>query len=182
MQTLNEAVIYAVFQSGDIRRAMELVLDTYQDELYSYCVRLTGTHAANGIYQRILATAVQDLSSLVNSVSILAWLFEIARKIIIHYHQKKSHEFLGGLDPNYLPISGPQETENLSLQDPQLEELLKSLDPVTQEVLQLALWHNLAIFEIAQVIGLKPSKVRSIAATGLETVSIAGHQRNGLPS
>jgi len=40
MHSMSETVIVAALRKGNLRRAVELILDSYQDEVFGYCARL----------------------------------------------------------------------------------------------------------------------------------------------
>jgi DNA-directed RNA polymerase specialized sigma24 family protein len=179
----SETVILAALRSGDIKRALELLLDRYQDQLYTYCARLVGRRDATRIYGQILTSAVNDLTQLDRSASIRAWLFTLAREAITHHHQVRLAEFPGALDPLYVPVKGPAEERALfSAKVSSTIERMELLEPTTREVLQLSLWHHLRLVEVAHVTERTEAAVRTIAASGLMLLASAGALNQTSPS
>jgi DNA-directed RNA polymerase specialized sigma24 family protein len=168
MPTTTETVIVAALRSGNLRRAVELLLDTYQEELFSYCARLVGAEQASAVYQRVLALAMENVSSLQETASVRAWLFRIARAIILQFHRASPRAFPRAMSEGYVPVLGPADEE----ERPPSPEI--HLDPAVLEVLQLVLWHGLLLFEVAQVVDRSENEVRRLASQGLSRLALQG--------
>jgi DNA-directed RNA polymerase specialized sigma24 family protein len=204
--SMQDLGIFAALKSGDIRRALELLLETYQDEIYAYCARLVGGHQALGVYNQVLQAAANDLSHTGGKQagevgigqgngkgndqgSLRAWIFRIAREIVMHQHRKDRRS--GALDPDYAPVEGPglfSTTSVGSLGDPRVHDprlagingsdqamsdvRLDGLDSSMREILQLTLWHGLRLSEVAHITGRSEGDVRRMAARGLMTVAM----------
>lgn len=190
VQTTSESVILAALRNGDVRRAVELMLDTYQDEVYAYCARLVGRRDAARIYQRVLAAAIGDLQAMqeespIEGRSLRAWLYSIARRTVSHHHRADQRDFPGSLDPSYVPVAGPAISpgvdDGVRLSDTAMEACLSALDPEIREILQLVYWHGLRLHEVAQVIGEDLSVVRRAVAHGLSAFAVL-EQSDGSPS
>jgi RNA polymerase sigma factor (sigma-70 family) len=182
IQPSGESVIIAALRSGDLRRAVELLLETYQDEVFSYCGRLLGGGGALEAYRRVLSAAIADLTARRHETSLRAWLFAIARNVVIHQHQLQRGHYPRALSPGYVPLAASPETAGLIAPDPELMQALAQLEPAAQEVLQLALWHDLTLVEIGEVIGCSPRVVRRLAARGLLQISHQLPRQQGDPS
>ncbi len=182
MPSTSETAIVTALRSGDVRRAVELLLDVYQEDIFSYCVRLVGAAEAVSAYQRILSTALEEISSLFGQASVRAWLFRIARTATLHFHRRHHHQFSGALEAAYVPISGPGDVSGLRVADEVLDQCLLDLDPAALEVLQLALWHGLGLGEVAYVVGRKESEVRRMATQGLRLLDFQIARRSAAPS
>jgi len=163
-----ERGIIAALRSGDVRRAVELLLEAYQDELYLYCVRLVGGKEAIAVYHRALSAAIDDLPARDASLSLRAWLFRIARRTIVHHHRLDQRQYPGALDPDYVPVSGPQALTGVAATSETPAQLAMSqlAEPV-REVLQLSMWHGLTLAEVARVTECGVERVRELAAEGL---------------
>ena len=73
LHTMSETVIVAALKRGNLRRAVELILDTYQDEIYGYCASVVGATESGAVYQQVLVTALEELPTF-NGV-VMATLF-----------------------------------------------------------------------------------------------------------
>jgi RNA polymerase sigma factor (sigma-70 family) len=178
----SEIVIVTALRSGNVRRAVELLLDIYQDELFGYCARLAGAREAQSVYQAVLIAATEQLAVLEGRTSIRAWLFQLARGAILHYQRGNHHLFPGALADGYAPVAGPDDAPGLRLRDEVVERFLAQADAATTEILQLALWHGLSLGEVALVVGRSEAEVRRKAAAGLAQLDLEISRRGGAPS
>jgi len=176
----NEAGIVSALRNGNIRRAGELLLDCYHEEVFNYCIRLLGIPVAVTLYPRVLSSALEDLGSFDSSTTLRAWLYGIARRTILHYHRRNPSAFVGSHDASYVPTAGPEDAPGLRLTDDKLEECCTRLPSASLEILQLALWHSLTLAEIGHVVGLQQDRVRRLASDGLSLLSLA-LKRGALP-
>ncbi len=172
---LNETVIVTALRNGNVRRALELMLDSYQDELFSYCARLVGFPGATLVYNRVLATAIHDLSRFSNRTSVRAWLFSIARRAVIGHHRANHADHPGARRADYRPVCGREPVRPYRVKDPEVAECIEELEVELREVLQLSLWHGLHLREIAHVVGAGEGEIRDQATRGL--LSIASQLR-----
>jgi DNA-directed RNA polymerase specialized sigma24 family protein len=182
MPTATETVIAAALRSGDLRRAVELLLDSYQEELFAYCDRLVGSERAASVYGRVLALALDDMQRVAGAASLRAWLFRLARGIVLQVHRTSPRLFPLALSEGYAPVAGPtvEAADERSAPAGGQQELGR-LDPRALEVLQLSLWHGLLLFEVAEVVERSESEVRRLAAQGLGRLALQS-DRPGLPS
>lgn len=178
MNSVSETVIVAALRRGNLQRAMELILDTYQDELYAYCARLLGDADAVQVYQHVVTSALEQLTVFNGTPSVRAWLYAIARNMVIAFQRRHPGHFPGSASPDYVPVGVADNTTGLQLMDEQLDASLEDLEPRTLELLQLALWHGLLIAEVAHVVGCSEAEARRMASDGLTYVSM-GLSRSG---
>jgi len=178
----SETVIVAAIRTGNIRRAVELLLDTYQEELFSYCARLVGLRDSMLTYQRVLAAALEQIAAFDPHVSLRAWLYGIARTMVLQHHRQNIDDHPEARGASYVPTSGPSETLGLRLKDDPLDGALARLTPQVEEILQLAVWHGLTLAEVAYVVGQSPSGVRRLACEGLAQLSLEVQRGSGAPS
>ena len=181
---LNETVIVTAIRNGNVRRAVELMLDSYQDELFGYCARLVGMASATLVYHRVLATAIKELSTFTNKTTVRAWLFEMARRAVVLHH-RTYHGYPEADGQDYRPVSGPHNARLQRSRDGRDQEVaaaIKELDPSMREVLQLSLWHGLHLEEVAYVVGCTEAEARNLAARSLLAVASELRLADGAPS
>jgi len=192
LRSASESVIFAALRNGDVRRAIDLLLQTYQDEVYGYCARLVGNTDAGAVYQRVLVVAIDDLPNLIGDMSVRAWIFGIARSAVTYHHRRARRGHPQLLDPDYIPVTGPSDATTRpgnvrhgagrTARDGRVKDALGQLDPSMQEVLQLTLWHGLRLTEVAHVTGRSLAAVRTLAAHGLSQIALVLNRPEAPPS
>ncbi len=175
-------MILAALRSGDVDRAVQLLLETFQDEVYGYCTRLVGVAKATRVYERILSTAIEDLQNEQVDTSLRAWIYGIARNAVMHQHRVDRRTYPNALDPDYVPVFGPDTVPGVRLQDEPMEAALENLAPPVREILHLIYWHGLHPAEAAHVTGHPVEEVHEMAASGLSHVSLCLQQGSAAPS
>jgi RNA polymerase sigma factor (sigma-70 family) len=182
LHSMSETVIVAALRKGNLRRAVELILDSYQDEVFGYCARLIEAGDAVKVYQQIMTTALEELTSFTGITSVRAWLYGVARRSILHDHRRKLRSYPSALKENYVPVASPEEIPALQLIDEDLETCIGNLAPAVREVLQLSLWQGLLLTEVAHVIARSEVQTRRMAAEGLSLLSLDLSRSNSTPS
>lgn len=179
---LNETVIVTALRNGNMRRAVELMLDSYQDELFGYCARLVGLAGATLVYNRVLGTAVSELSRFSNRTSVRAWLYHIARLAVIQHHRVNHSDYPGSFGSDYRPVAPSEEDRSYRVKDPEVDRCIETLETPMREILQLSLWHGLRLTEVAHVVGSSEAHVRNLATRGLLALASELRLANTPPS
>jgi len=179
---MSETVIVAALRKGNLRRAVELILDSYQDEVFGYCARLVAPAEAIQVYQLVMAVALEELTTFTGTTSIRAWLYGIARRTVLRFQRKRPGSYPAALDADYAPVACPDDVLVIKLLDEDLEACIGRLNPLTREVLQLSLWQGLLLTEVAHVVGCSEARARHIAAEGLHDLSLDLSRSNSTPS
>lgn len=182
LHSMSETVIVAALRKGNLRRAVELILDSYQDEVYGYCARLVTPAEAVQVYQQVMTTALEELTTFTGTTSIRAWLYGIARRTILHFHRTRVGSYPDAREADYAPVACPDEVPVLKLMDEDLEACIGRISPLAREVLQLSLWQGLALPEVAHVVGCSEPRARHLAAEGLHSLSLELSRSNSTPS
>ena len=175
LNTMSETVIVAALKRGNLRRAVELILDTYQEEVYGYCASLVGSARSGPVYQQVLTVAMEELPTFKGVVSIRAWLYGIARRVVIQFQNA-----LADSVPSFPDTA--DELPGLRPTDVELEACFERMDSAVREILQLALWHGLLLPEVAHITRREPAEARRLAAQGLSTLSGELHRCSSTPS
>jgi RNA polymerase sigma-70 factor (ECF subfamily) len=179
---MSETVIVAALRKGNLRRAVELILGSYQDEVFGYCARLVEPANAVKVYQQIMIAALEELTTFTGVTSVRAWLYGIARRTILHFHRRTLRSYPRALDDDYAPVSSPAELPALQLMDEDLEACIENLSPTVREVLQLSLWQGLLLSEVAHIVGRSEPQARCMAAEGLSALSYDLARHSSTPS
>lgn len=174
---MSDTVIVAALRRGNLRRAVELICDAYHGQVYGYCASLVCSAHALQVYQQALTTAMVELPTLDGVVSIRAWLFGVARRIVLR--------FQGQSAADQAPVPQPPKDDlppALRPTDVELEQCLAALGAAEREVLQLTLWQGLLLSEVAHITGRTAGEVRRLATAGLSQLSGDLHRQGGAPS
>ncbi len=137
------------------------VLRRHQLPVYSYLARRAGAQAAEDLLADVWIAAYEARASFdTHWESARPWLFGIARNVLSHHwrRQRPAHDEDGRISDPW-----PQVDERLmavELAD-ELRSSLLALPPMQREVLLLVVWEELEPTEVARVLGIPPSTVRS---------------------
>lgn len=175
LQMLSESVIVSALRSGHLRRALELILDTYQDDVFGYCARLVGLHDAPRLYHQVMISALEQLTAYPGNISVRAWLYGIARNTILQLGNRDRPDRPGTAELSQVGFG-------LRLSDEALQTSFAKLDPTIGEILKLSLWHGLLLSEVAYIIGRSELQVRRLAAQGLSYLSLELRRIINIPS
>ncbi len=160
----NDSVIVSALRKGQVRRAVSLLIDSFNDELYAYCDALLG-RAGAAVYQRALAAAIGGLAAFPGETSLRAWLFSITRREVLDYRWEHPDTYPGARDEGHCPLPrAALDHEDAALQ---------AVPEADRELLLLRFWHGLRMDEVAFVVGRPPAEVRRRAGLALLTYSAA---------
>jgi RNA polymerase sigma-70 factor, ECF subfamily len=152
-------------QSGD-RDALERLLEGVQQPLHRYVVGLVGDRlSADDVLQETLMRIYRKLRWLDDPAVFRAWAYRIASREAFRFlaRQKQSQA-------RYAEESGLEELPDTSADRPEpgeLDRLVQQASPASRAVLILHYQHDLAIHEVAAVLGIPAGTVKSRLAYGL---------------
>ena len=187
------------FRAGD-NQAFAILYERYVDRVYDFVVRLVGDRdAAADITQETFLKAMQALRARRFSGSLRAWLFTIARNTAIDYQRRQRTTAFSHLptpegeewEPE-IPASGPEAEPEETARRRELADLVwqaaRGLPPSDYAVLELALRHDLAPAEVAQVVGVRRgaintrlSRVRDALEEGFTVLLLARRSHENCP-
>ena len=182
IQPSSENVIVTALRRGQVRRAVGMLVDSYNDDLYCYCASLLGPASGGRVYQQALAGAIGNLDSYQGQSSLRAWLFAIARGAILEHQWRHPALYPGAREQGYCPL--PEPGSSCEGEQPSNAETvdLTILPQATQEILQLRLWHGLRLREVAFMTGQPVDEVRRHASDALTLFALTGGRPNQAPS
>lgn len=174
IQPANESVIVTALRRGQVRRAVGMLVDSYNDDLYCYCVSLLGGASGARVYQQALAAAIGNLGSFQGQASLRAWIFAIARGAILDHMWRHPALYPEAQEVGYCPAAKPGSGAD---EDPQrdagADDLSRVSEPI-REVLQLRLWHGLRLREVAFVVDRPVDQVRRQASDAMTLLALTG--------
>lgn len=156
--SISDAALLAEFVRGN-GSALDDLVARYRQALFSWLMGMTGNRAdAEDLFQDIWFRVIRHAARF-NDVSFKAWLWKIARNIVIDFRRKRKPDVSldATEDENEQPLvnqlvataSGPAETvERGDLKD-RVMRAVESLPPVQREVFLMRVQGNLSFSEIA---------------------------------
>jgi RNA polymerase sigma-70 factor (ECF subfamily) len=86
----DERDIRAALGSGDVRRALTLMMNRYGDDVYRLAYAMTHSHhLAEEVRQQVFVEVYRDLASFSGRTSLRAWVFGIARHRCLDVSKKQ---------------------------------------------------------------------------------------------
>lgn len=136
--------------------------DEHYDEVHAFCARRVGPDDADDAAAEVFATAWRRIDH-VDSASARAWLFGVARKVVLNQWRSTSRrgrlwDRVKGVGSN-----GPELPETIVVQRAEDEAVIVALNKLSvtdREILRLAAWEELTGPEIAVVLGISLSAVQ----------------------
>ena len=160
---------------GD-RSAFAGLLETYQDRIYSFALRLLrDPQAAEEAAQETFVKAFRGLSSYNPSYPFSSWLFRIAHNACMDALRAGNKTV--SLDREDFPdlpdpAQGVADSVAEGLDAERIEALLASLSPLYSEVLLLAYREDMGPAEIARVIGAPEGTVKARLFRARELIKV----------
>ena len=156
---------------------LDLLIEKYQHRLLRYLVHLTGRRElAEDFFQETWVRVLERGSQYDGRHAFSAWLFSIARNLVLDYLRRKQPASLDSLaDPDEgtpfeVPDAGSPSALELTLQQEQHEQIaagMERLAAVYREALVLRFQESMPIDEIANVVGVPVGTVKSRIYRGL---------------
>jgi RNA polymerase sigma-70 factor (ECF subfamily) len=154
---------------------MQQLHDEHAAALWGYCVRLTGHDRARAedVVQETMLRAWRHFSVLDESQgSVRAWLFTVARNIVIdEWRTKRSHAELSVAEPPE-PTGQADRTDQLLLSWVVAEAITK-LSPEHREVLLECYYRGQSVAEAARHLGIPEGTVKSRTHYALRALRLA---------
>jgi len=133
--------------------------EQHYDEVHAFCARRVGWHDADDATSEVFVAAWRRIRH-VDDSSARAWLFGVARKVVLNQWRSRSRrtrllDRVRGLEP-----TAPPQPETVILrhaEDEEVIKILRQLKPSDQETLRLAAWEELSGPEMAVALGISVS-------------------------
>ena len=142
---------------------MSIVYQKYSREIYVYLYTMCRDSAvAEDICQETFLKAILSLPD--SHANVRAWLYKVARNLLINHLKKTRRETVSDPDADMKdPSPGPDEEVLASVRDAKLYEALTSLDGVKREIILLQYFSQIPLKDIANMTGLSHENVRVIS-------------------
>ncbi|HJZ63324.1 MAG TPA: sigma-70 family RNA polymerase sigma factor [Candidatus Acidoferrum sp.] len=162
---------------------LDLLIEQYQFRLFRYLLHLTSSRErAEDFFQETWVRVLERGGQYDGKWKFEAWLFTIARNLVLDWHRRKKPE-------SFESLAGPEENSSFDVQDEksatplesylneeQREEVHASLGKIPaiyREVLVLRFQEEMQLEEIAGVLSTPVSTVKSRLYRGLESLRVA---------
>ena len=149
-------------QAGD-REAVDRLLETFQDELFGYLVKMLRDHAdAEDALQASLLQAVRKLKWLHEPEYFRAWIFRIASRIAFRMikRRQRTKEISNSTFIDEDPQQGVDDSEMTELID-RIPEWLDRLTPKGREAVILHYLKGFTAEEIAEILDIPVGTAKS---------------------
>jgi RNA polymerase sigma-70 factor, ECF subfamily len=163
----NEAEWIQLAREGD-QAAFGRLVAAYQTPVYNLAYRMLGSAAeAEDAAQEAFLRAYTHLNSYDPQRPFSTWLFSIASHYCIDQLRRRRITWLPLEDEFSLPVRfasanpGPEATAARREQQDQVQQLLDLLSPPDRSAITLHYWYDYSYQEIAQMLGLTVSAVKS---------------------
>ena len=170
-----------------VREELVEAYDDYADDVYGYFIfRLVPPVMAEELTGRAFERAFEIWGTLDRGrLSARAWLLAIAHDLYVDHRRRNPSPHEGELDEQAVtepsPASGDSRREALGV-EPELAAALRRLSRREREALALCFGGDLALPELATLLGVEPDEGKKYLARGLRGVAAALEPRAAAPS
>ena len=178
----------ARLRKGDLQ-ALSGLIERYQERLYRFLVRMVREPAtAEDLFQQTWLRVADRIKTYDPSRSFENWLFTVGRNIALDHLRRHRLESLdeplpsGDSRLDVLPSADPgaMETVLAGERAALLAAALETLPLIYREVLALRFEQDLKLEEIAEVLGIPLSTVKSRLRRGLEDLRTVMTRKSGM--
>ncbi len=148
--------------------------ELYYKEMYCYACYVTGNEIlAQDAVSDAVMSAFEQIKSLRNEKAFKGWLFKILCAACKRYYtENQKRKSLAYLDDDDATFVEPVGLDNMEL-SVELKSALSTLSPEEREIVVLSVIGNYKSHEIADILNLTPSTVRSKLKRSLAKLRIA---------
>lgn len=172
MMTADQQTSEKQVQTGNLPAVEELYREHHEHIFRFIWSRIHDLPLAEDLTGEVFMRMVVNLPNYRDrSLPFRAWLYQIARNLIIDHHRKEgSLQSLNDVvDQNPGAIS-PEEKAETALTLERVQRALEKIDPAQREVVQLRFLAELSLDEVALVINRSVAAVKSLQHRGLASL------------
>jgi RNA polymerase sigma-70 factor (ECF subfamily) len=157
----------AQIESGSLPAAEELYREHHEHIFRFIWSRVHEAPLAEDLTGEVFIRMVANLPNYRDrSVPFRAWLYQIARNLIIDHHRKES-SVLGLKDMADQDAVSPEEKVDTTLRLERVQRALEKIDPTQREVVELRFLAELSLEEVAVVLDKSVAAVKALQHRGL---------------
>jgi RNA polymerase sigma-70 factor (ECF subfamily) len=153
-----EDEIQAALQAGNMRRALQLLMNQYGEDIYRFAYAMTHSyHLAEEVRQQVFVEVYRDLGTFAGRASLRSWLFGIARHRcldIAKKHRRWTNRFKNDPPPEEEPDDHePERDLDRSRLARILAACLAKLAPAARDAVVLRYHQDLSYDEASVIAG-----------------------------
>jgi len=153
--------------------AIASLYEEYYDRIVRYIfLRINDQSEAENLGGDVFLRALQSLDSYRGRrQQMVAWLFKIARDLVVDYHRKMSKRKTVSLNDVEIPdrVSIEEEVERKSEVE-RLSQALKQVTPAQREVIGLRFFAGLSSDEVGKMLGKSSGAVREMQRAAIQAL------------
>ena len=168
--TANQPTSETQAQSGNLPAAGELYLQHHEHIFRFIWSRVYDGPLAEDLTGEVFTRMVANLPNYRDrSLPFRAWLYQIARNLIIDHHRKES-SVQGLKEVAQSDTVSPEEKAETALTLERVRRALERIDPAQQEVVELRFLAELSLEEVATVMDKSVAAVKALQHRGLASL------------
>lgn len=148
---------------GD-RRAMHMLFARYRARVYRYALRITKDDAvAQDLVSEVFLAVWRRSARFEGRSQVCTWLLAIAGNLAAGALKRRRHESLDQTLADSVPdLADDPEAVTGKLQEKSiLAACVRKLSPAHREIIDLIYYHDKSVTEVAEIIGVPPSTVKT---------------------
>ena len=141
----------------------------YQDKLFDYFYRMSRDRSlSNDLVQSVFERALKGRHTYKRSYPFVGWIFRIGKNILMdHYRSRKI------ITTEFDQYEKPDDFQEPVLEPTDMERALSSIKPEFKEVLLLTRYEELKYREVAEIIGISETGVKTRVRRALKELKEA---------
>jgi RNA polymerase sigma-70 factor, ECF subfamily len=170
VMTANQPTSQTHIQSKNLPAAEELYLQHHEHIFRFIWSRVHDALLAEDLTGEVFIRMVANLPNYRDrSLPFRAWLYQIARNLIIDYHRKEaSAQSLK--DVANAHTASPEENVEVALTLERVQQTLEKIDPAQREVVELRFLAELSLEEVAEAMDKSVAAVKALQHRGLASL------------
>ena len=181
ISTMSDALLISALKAGD-SHAIGMLMDRHRDSLMGFLVNRVGRDAED-LYQETWVRVSTRLDTYDEQGSFRAWLFQVARRLVIDHHRRSRSRISTVSDreaslTKAIASGQPDQALGANQMAVVFQGALDSMDGPMAEVVRLRLFDNLTFKEIALRQGVPLNTALGRMHRGLNQIrkALADHQ------
>jgi len=173
--TMSDSVLISAHKAGD-RHAIENLMDRHHDPLMGFLVNRVGRDAED-LYQETWVRVSGRLDTYEDRGSFRAWLFQIARRLVIDHHRRAGARIRMVADPDDAVPSAvdsvkPDQAMDAAEVARVFQEVVDSMEPEMAQVVRWRLFDGISFKDIAERQGVPLNTALGRMHRGLNKIRV----------